>query len=88
MPPKSQSCIRKEYKMTLQNITHRHPFQGIAHTINRVRAKMAKERKIRVAYDETRSELSAMSSRELNDIGIDRADISKVAAQAASMAAD
>jgi uncharacterized protein YjiS (DUF1127 family) len=46
---------------------------------------LADERKKRDAYNRTFGEFSAMSSRELNDIGIDRADIAEVAAQSASL---
>ncbi|PRY80530.1 uncharacterized protein YjiS (DUF1127 family) [Yoonia maritima] len=71
--------------MTHQNILHRHPFHSFAHAMDRIRANWAAQRKINAAYDETHRELSAMSTRELTDIGIDRADIPKVAAEAVSM---
>lgn len=66
--------------MTLQNILHRHPFHVFAHAMDRLRSNMAAQRKARAAYNKTHRELSAMSTRELTDIGIDRADIPTVAA--------
>lgn len=71
--------------MTLQNILHSHPLHGFAKKIHRIRLNMAAQRKTRTAYSKTHQDLSAMSTRDLTDIGIDRADIPKVAAEAASM---
>lgn len=71
--------------MTLQNILHRHPLHGFANAMDRMWSEMAVQRKARAAYDKTHRELSAMSTRDLTDIGIDRGDISKVAGEAASM---
>ncbi len=71
--------------MTLQSIRHIHPLHGFTNAIERLKGNIADHRKAKAAYDKTYRELSAMSQWELTDIGIDRADISLVAAEAASM---
>ncbi|MEM5477995.1 DUF1127 domain-containing protein [Pacificibacter sp. AS14] len=71
--------------MTMQNILHRHPLHDFVGAIDHIRSHMAVKRQTRAVYAKTHSELSAMSTRDLTDIGIDRADIPKIAAEAASM---
>jgi uncharacterized protein YjiS (DUF1127 family) len=75
--------MKRKSNMTLQDIHHLPYFHRLADAINRTRRNIADERKKRDTCNRTFRELSAMSSRELNDIGIDRADIAEVAAQSA-----
>lgn len=49
-------------------------------------AKIRDMRRRRAVYTRTLGELSTLTHRDLMDIGIDRADIARVARQAAKMA--
>jgi uncharacterized protein YjiS (DUF1127 family) len=71
--------------MTLQNIIPAHPFSGLVAAFQDLRARAEEWRATRAAYTRTLNELSAMSSRELADIGLHRSDIPGVAAEAAKM---
>mgnify|MGYP006145021211 CR=1 FL=1 len=71
--------------MILQNIQHFTPLYRLASAIERMQQNIASQRKARVAHDKTFSELSAISPQELNDIGIDRADIAQIASHTSLM---
>lgn len=71
--------------MTFQSILPTHPFQGFYNAISRYRAELAEHRRIRAAYNQTFNELSAMSDRDLVDIGLSRGDTARVAKEAAAM---
>lgn len=76
---------RKTKAMTLQNIIPAHPFSGLTAIAHRLRENLQERRQAKAAYDRTLAELSAMSGRELADIGINRSDIPRIAAEAAKM---
>lgn len=82
----SHSANRNERRneMTLQSIIPADPIHGFLDAIQRLRANLAEQRKAQAAYDRTFNELSAMSNRDLADIGVDRAAIPLIAAEAAS----
>ena len=69
--------------MTFQNIIPAHPFSGLFPALHDLRMRAQEQRTTRAAYTRTLNELSAMSSRELADIGLHRSDIPGVAAEAA-----
>lgn len=71
--------------MTFQNIQHVMPLHRLANALERMKQNIADQRNAKAVYDKTFSDLSAMSPRDLNDIGIDRADIAQIATQAAAM---
>lgn len=71
--------------MTFQNITPVHPFSGLVASFHDLRMRAQERRATRAAYIRTLNELSAMSSRELADIGLHRSDIPEVAEKAAKM---
>lgn len=66
--------------MTYVTTTSRAPIRD---RLARLSAAWAERRARDRAYRTTVAELSAMSARELNDIGIDRADIGSIAGRAA-----
>jgi len=72
--------------MTVQNLLHLHPLHSVAHAMERMWSNMAVRQKTKAAYNKTHRELSSMSTRELADVGIDRADIPTIAGEAASIA--
>jgi uncharacterized protein YjiS (DUF1127 family) len=71
--------------MTLQNFIPAHPLSGLVAAVHDLRMRAQERRATRAAYSRTLNELSAMSSRELADIGLHRSDIPGVAAEAAKM---
>jgi uncharacterized protein YjiS (DUF1127 family) len=76
---------RKTKDMTFQNIIPAHPLSGFLAAVHDVRERAAERRKTNAAYTRTLNELSAMSSRELADIGLHRSEIPRIAAEAANM---
>lgn len=60
-------------------ITHAAPFDGLRSLIADWRAELAR----RAAYRETRRQLLSLSDRELDDLGVARWDIDRVARCAA-----
>jgi len=76
---------RKTKDMTLHNILPIHPFSGFIPAAHDLRDRATERRKANAAYTRTLNELSAMSSRELADIGLHRSEIPDVAAKAAQM---
>ncbi|QJF52325.1 DUF1127 domain-containing protein [Roseobacter ponti] len=68
-------------------ITHTRPhfLHGTFAALAGVRARFAENRRRNAAYNKTFNELSAMTSRDLADIGLNRFDIPRIAAEAADM---
>lgn len=73
--------------MTFDNIFPIRPVLPMGDAARALKANLTARRKARNAYNQTFNELSATSTRDLADIGIDPADIRAIAAQAAAMAA-
>jgi uncharacterized protein YjiS (DUF1127 family) len=71
--------------MTFQNIIPVHPFSGLVAGVHDLRKRAQERQATSSAYTRTLNELSAMSSRELADIGIRRSDIPEVAEEAAKI---
>ncbi|MCE8005819.1 DUF1127 domain-containing protein [Aestuariivita sp.] len=71
--------------MTFQNLTLSHPSHRILEAFRQFRAELAGHRRNRAVYNRTFTELSAMSDRELVDIGLSRGDIEQIAQEAATM---
>ena len=76
---------RKTKEMTFANILPAHPLQGLMAYIHQVKADYMEFHAKKAIYDRTFSQLSAMSNRDLTDIGIHYSDIEGIAAQAAEM---
>jgi len=70
--------------MTFQNILPAHPMQGFLDAVRRLKSDMAEQRRGNALYRQVSGELTAMSDRELADIGIARSDIERIATEAAS----
>lgn len=58
--------------------------QSLFEAMHRLKADMAEHRRSRATYTRVFGELSAMTNRELADIGIARSDIERIATEAAS----
>ncbi|MBM7070063.1 DUF1127 domain-containing protein [Actibacterium sp. 188UL27-1] len=71
--------------MTFQNLYLSHPLHRIVEVYWRLRSEIAENRRTRAVYNQTFAELSAMSDRELVDIGLSRGDIGQISAEAANM---
>lgn len=71
--------------MTLQNIIPANPFSGLIAFVHHLSDRAADRRKQNAVYTRTLNELSALSNRELADIGLHRCEISRIAAEAAKM---
>ena len=71
--------------MTFQNLILPHPSHRISEAFRQFRAELAEQRRTRSVYNRTFTELSAMSDRELVDIGLCRGDIGQIAEEAAAM---
>ena len=56
---------------------------GLFHALDRVRSAVRTARARRASYLRTYNELDILSDRELNDLGLSRADIARVARSAA-----
>ncbi|WP_282063852.1 DUF1127 domain-containing protein [Roseobacter litoralis] len=69
--------------MTVQNLHTSNPLYRIVEAYWRFRSRTAENRRTRAVYYQTFAELSAMSDRELVDIGLSRGDIGQVATEAA-----
>ncbi|MEP3688458.1 MULTISPECIES: DUF1127 domain-containing protein [Sulfitobacter] len=54
---------------------------GLQHTFDGMRRRVAQIKARRAAYDRTFTELNVLSDRELSDIGIARCDIRRVASE-------
>ena len=54
---------------------------GLQHTFDGMRRRVAQIKARRAAYDRTFTELTALSDRELSDIGIARCDIRRLASE-------
>jgi uncharacterized protein YjiS (DUF1127 family) len=64
-----------------QTAPHAIATPGTSGIVARIRMIMAR----RAAYAQTRRELSALSDRELNDIGLSRYDIERIACESRDM---
>lgn len=62
------------------------PSQGLAQRFSGLVERIREARKAREVYRQTFSELSALSDRDLADLGLSRASIPTVAREAARMA--
>ncbi len=71
--------------MTLQNIVPAHPFSGVTAALQGLRERAVERAEMKAVYNKTWRELSAMSNRDLADIGLHRSDIPRVATEAANM---
>ncbi|WP_299960978.1 DUF1127 domain-containing protein [uncultured Roseobacter sp.] len=71
--------------MTFHNLTLSHPSHRILEAFRQFRAELAEHRRTRAVYNRTFTELSAMSDRDLVDIGLSRGDIGQIAEEAATM---
>ena len=58
---------------------------GIGRRIENIWAQIVSARKARADYVRTLNELSALSNRELDDLGISRHDIPRIAREAAEL---
>ena len=76
---------RKTKDMTFANILPAHPLQGLMAHIQRAKTDYAEFHAKKAIYDRTFNQLSAMSKRDLADIGICSSDIESIAAQAVEM---
>ena len=72
--------------LTLQNILPARPMQGFIDAVHRLKSDMAEQRRTRAIYNQVFGDLSAMSNRDLADIGVARSDIERIATEAASRA--
>lgn len=70
--------------MTFQNILPAHPMQSIYDAVHRLRSDLAEQRRANAVYTQVFNELSAMSNRDLADIGVAPSDIERIASEAAS----
>jgi uncharacterized protein YjiS (DUF1127 family) len=61
------------------------PSFGLAEKVAALRARMREARRTRAIYRQTIDELSALSDRELADLGLHRSQIRTVAQQAAKI---
>lgn len=68
-------------------ITHTRPhfLHSTFAAVAGVTARVAENRRRNAAYKKTFNELSAMTSRDLADIGLSRFDIPRIAAEAADL---
>jgi hypothetical protein len=73
--------------VTFANILPAHPLQGLRARIQQAKADNAEFQAKKAIYDLTFNQLSAMSNRDLADIGIRSSDIESIAAQAVNLAA-
>ncbi|MFL4470598.1 DUF1127 domain-containing protein [Tateyamaria armeniaca] len=71
--------------MTLAQIVPAHPFSAFIAAVTNMFERAAERRQTHAVYTKTLNELSAMSSRELADIGVHRSEIPNIAAAAAGM---
>jgi uncharacterized protein YjiS (DUF1127 family) len=71
--------------MTFQSILTRHPFEGFISALRQLRSEYEDKRQRKAVYERTWRELSAMSNRDMADIGIYSSDIPRIAAEAAAM---
>lgn len=71
--------------MTFQNILPAPVFHRLTDAFHSLKIEFAEQSKSRAAYRRTFDELSAMCNRDLADIGVDRAEIPRLATQAASL---
>lgn len=76
---------RKTKDMPLESIFTSQPSPSFKETIQRLWTAHVERRRVHAVYAQTRRELSAMSKRELADIGIDGSDIDQIAAEAAAI---
>jgi uncharacterized protein YjiS (DUF1127 family) len=71
--------------VTFAKILPAHPLQGLRARIQQAKADNAEFHARKAIYDRTFNQLSAMSNRDLADIGIRSSDIESIAAQAVEM---
>jgi uncharacterized protein YjiS (DUF1127 family) len=76
---------RKTKDVTFAKILPAHPLQGLRARIQQAKADNAEFHARKAIYDRTFNQLSAMSNRDLADIGIRSSDIESIAAQAVEM---
>ncbi len=71
----------------MTSITHTRPhfLHSTLTAVAGVTARFAENRRRNAAYNKTFNELSAMTSRDLADIGLSRFDIPRIAAEAADL---
>ena len=75
---------RKRNDMAFQNTLPQTPISGIFGALRRMKNRFDARRQANARYDQAWRELSAMSRHEMADIGIDRSDIPRIAAEMAA----